>query len=422
MEIDDVGEDKPEPNFVDDDCYDLTRSEPWLSKEHPEIAEWLKGHKPTIETLLRATKKQKCGFPIYANVLDLGKSTDRLASIRHWAYLLIRAANNDLGDSRVDQAIEKLNALLQMAKHQYQQLTIIEHLVGLSIEALATKQLNKFVITANPTNAHLNIIEKALANINHDWSSDWLRMLECEKLMMKSFLSLIYEINPKGKVRLSRDPTAIVRSQFPEKMPSPTYWQTKLTKAGTILGWFFMPSTPQKAGEIIDASYEKLCKMADPDFDWTSKPSIPSITSIKFNYFYLTKHLTSLLEGPYHKIHDLYLRINTEQMGSRVIIALRRYKNRYGNWPETLEDIKPLAPAKVFVDPFNNGPFVYKLTEEKFTLYSRGKNNIDEAGRYKRAADEEHKPDDWPIWPPAGKKRTTKSSQTKQDIENANNQ
>ncbi|MHC4745460.1 MAG: hypothetical protein ACYS8Z_26395, partial [Planctomycetota bacterium] len=88
-------------------------------------------------------------------------------------------------------------------------------------------------------------------------------------------------------------------------------------------------------------------------------------------------------------------------------IALRRYKNRHGRWPQNLDEIKSQVPAQILVDPANNGPFLYKLTADGFELYSIGRNKIDENGKYMRNDPDE--PDDWPIWPPY-KTRTRKAN------------
>jgi hypothetical protein len=72
---------------------------------------------------------------------------------------------------------------------------------------------------------------------------------------------------------------------------------------------------------------------------------------------------------------------------------LRHYRNKNGHWPQTLDEIKSSLSEEVLTDPQNNGLFVYKLTDDGFTLYSKGKNNIDEAGSKIDGAD------DWPIWP-----------------------
>ena len=48
----------------------------------------------------------------------------------------------------------------------------------------------------------------------------------------------------------------------------------------------------------------------------------------------------------------------------------------------------------MLVDPQNNCPFVYKLTNDGFILYGRGPNKIDEGGRFLSEGG-----DDWLIWP-----------------------
>ena len=374
---------------------DFPIREPWKSQDHPEIAEWLKQHQMTIQTLMEAAKIEKCRFPIAADSISLGQSMERLGLMRKWAYLLISVASSDIAEGRTKQALEKHNALLQIAGHAYQQVTLVEMMVGLAVEALALRQFDRFIVTGAATEEHLSAIEEALEEIKHDWSYDLPRILEGEKLIMKNFLGMFYEVNSKGKIRLIHDPTGLMRASFPEEMPPLTYWQRKLFKIATIWCWFFLPSTPQKAGKIIDESYEKYYAMAEPDFDWQKGPRKFS-PKFRLNFRYTTEFAAGLLEESYHRVHDIYLRLLTDKRGSRIIVALRRYKNKNGFWPVNLDDVKSMAPVEIFVDPTNGGDFVYEITEENFRLYSKGKNGIDEDGE----RDEIAGADDWLIWPP----------------------
>ena len=151
--------------------------------------------------------------------------------------------------------------------------------------------------------------------------------------------------------------------------------------------------------------------MAEPDFDWEKEPTELSRSSIRFNFGFMAKLMVSLSTESYYMIHDSYLRGIANQRGTLLIIALRRYKNENGRLPERLDDVKSLAPEEIFVDPFNNSSFVYKLTDNSFTLYSKGKNNIDEGGK----PDRESGADDWPIWSP-------KTRKTKEEKVNAEQQ
>lgn len=87
----------------------------------------------------------------------------------------------------------------------------------------------------------------------------------------------------------------------------------------------------------------------------------------------------------------IHLRLEATRRATPILIALRRYKNKTGSWPETLEDIEPKLLE--LIDPQNDGPFAYKRDGDSFLFYSKGPNGIDEYGSYKRPAD------DWPIWP-----------------------
>lgn len=105
--------------------------------------------------------------------------------------------------------------------------------------------------------------------------------------------------------------------------------------------------------------------------------------------------LRGIMNGPdLDEMNELYLRHITTARGIYILIALRRYKNKTGSWPQTLDRIKSQVTEDVLIDPQNKGPFVYKLTDDGFILYSKGKNNLDEGGRKKDGVD------DWPIWLP----------------------
>ncbi len=372
-----------EPNFI--------KKEPWSSKDCPEMAEWLQKQKDTIATLMQASQKQNCRFPLSVDIMKLNLSMDRLAPcIKQWVTLLISAANNDIAENRTGQALEKYTEVLQIANHLYQQPTMIDMLVGIATETLALKQLDRFIITGNASEEYLNSIERAVAKTGYDWNSNWPKILENERLFAKNFWAMFYEVNSKGKTRLSRNPISSIIAQSPsEEIPTLTYWLNKLIKANTILCWFYMPSTPQEAAKIIDSAYQKNYAMADPDFNWQKdRQKPPPIISLflpsnKYNYRRMIEMIVNMSGKSYYGVHDIYLRDIADQKGSQIIIALRRYKNKNGAWPENLDEIKFLAPAETFVDPINGSSFVYKITEDNFTLYSKGGNNIDEGGKYK---------------------------------------
>jgi len=424
------------PDSSDPNIVILTRREPWSSRDYPELAKWLEDQQNTIEKLIEASRIKNCRFPIVANIVDMIKQVFRFTAMRHWASLLVRAGNNDMAEGRIEEGLEKFLCVKRIGDHMQQQSSMIAIMSGIAVEDLALGPCKAFIVTADATEAHLSVIEKALADVKHDWTTDWPRILDYEKIILKNEFARYYDVNPRGKIRLSRDPSAEMRAWWMEQLEPEQnenqqireylesrlylkYWQKKLIKARTILYWFCIPSSPQGAFKLIDTCFEKYYTMAEPEFDWQKESKKFSLTSpfsifAGFNYYRLIEPFAYMSEELYYGFHDIYFRNTAEIQGVRIIIALRRYKNKTGDWPESLDDIKSLSPAEIFVDPINGDSFFYKLTEENFTLYSKGKNNIDEGGKH----DKESGADDWLIWPP----KTRKTKNEKADTQQSNTQ
>jgi len=381
--------------------------DPWSSDKNPEIPTWLEGHQTTISRLQSTSQIARCRFSITSDFANLGGMIFRLQMMERWAYLLISAANNDMAEKRIKEGLDKYIAALQIGKHQNQQLSQAEFMVGSGIERSSTNQLKRFAAVGPVTEEQLNIIENSLAEIEHNWSDDLSKMLDYEKLLTKNFWRRYYEVNPGGQMRFARGSAYIKMEQLPQDVndgPLTTYWHKSLTKARSLSYWLYMPSTPNQAGEVIDKAYERCYAMAEPDFNWAEGPREISINSIKFNYSYIVAMQLDMIEPIYYNIHNVYFRTITQERGARLIVALRRYKNKNGTWPMNLDDVRPLAKEEIFVDPTNGSSFIYKLTDEGFTLYSKGKNNIDDGGEYNS--------DDWDVWPPIGLKHKVRKKKT----------
>jgi hypothetical protein len=306
----------PDCMYQDDDLASLTWREPWLSKDYPELAQWLKDQQDIISTLLQASKIEKCRFRIITDSQQINVDMRLLNAMREWTRLLILAVNNDVAEGRIDAGIQKCNCLIQMGKHLCQQPVLINYLVGLPVEAVALNGMKTIILQGEPTENHLKIIEAAMLSTENNWNKDSAKILEVERL---------YEKKQSG-------------------------------------------------------------------------------------FFYRLKRLWRALseEDTFNRIHTIYLRQIAIRRGSRILIALRRYKNTNGRWPETLDGIKDLVPEEILVDSINGGSFVYKLTEENFTFYSKGENNIDDGGEYSNKSGA----DDWPIWPTSSRKTKNEKADT----------
>jgi hypothetical protein len=226
--------------------------------------------------------------------------------------------------------------------------------------------------------------------MGNNWCSEFKKWLESDKLFNKNnFCLLVYEVNSQGKIRFNRNPfDSMLKFAPPDEVPQLTYWHRLLFRTSTVLGWLFMPSTPQQAAEILDAGFDRYDAMTRADFDWSKQPhKLDSLITrrnfrrLRFNFKYYAQLIADMEEEGHYKIHDLYLRNLALRRGSRLLVAIKQYQNEHGVWPPDLDAIKSTAPAEALADPQNGGPFVYKLTGETFTFYSKGKNGKDDQGR-----------------------------------------
>jgi hypothetical protein len=301
------------PQFLNQASEELTFKEPWLSKDYAKLAAWIREKQPVIDRLLEASKFAQCRFPIE-------RPLPANHAMRKWTYLLKRAANNDIGDGRIDDAIDKWRCLLQMGNHLCQQPLFDAHMVAIAIEALALRQTTAFLVQGNADEAHLSRIEAFPLHTEDNWAAVLEEITPAEKLAEESW---------KGQMG------------FIERI----------------------------------------------------------------RYIYVYEGYRSGKNPDIGKIRSQYHELLAISRGLHVLVALRRYKNRHGRWPESLDQIESQVPAEMFVDPFGS-TLAYKLADDSFTLYSKGPNELDENGKRKDGCD------DCPIWIPPTQEQAPKLQNT----------
>ncbi|MHC4313943.1 MAG: metal-dependent hydrolase [Planctomycetota bacterium] len=293
---------------------------PWQSEDYAKLAAWVKEKQPVINDLLEASKfNEKCRFPI-----EMPLSANR--AMRNWTFLLRLAVINDIGNGRIDNAIDKWRCLLQMGHHLRQQPLFDAHLVAIAIEAVALRQTIVFLVQGNADETHLRKIEMFPLHTEDNWIAVLEEIIPAEELA---------EENWKGQMGF------IERVKY-------------------VFGYGGFRSQDRDVG----------------------------------------------------RVRRLYRELLARGRGLHVLVALRRYRNKHGRWPESLDQIQSQVPAEMFIDPFNNDSFVYKLTDDSFTFYSKGPNKLDENGKRRDGCD------DCPIWLP----KTRKNKNEKDDTQQSNTQ
>ena len=95
---------------------------------------------------------------------------------------------------------------------------------------------------------------------------------------------------------------------------------------------------------------------------------------------------------------DIRARVIARQRGNHTVIELFAIRDQTGQFPVTLDAID----GDFKIDPFSGQPFVYRLTDDGFTLYSVGYDRDDDGGAHHRRFGDRRGTRDDPDPPPDG--------------------
>ncbi len=100
-----------------------------------------------------------------------------------------------------------------------------------------------------------------------------------------------------------------------------------------------------------------------------------------YNTFSMSKHILSLIFLP-------SITRSIEQQSNynacldilKLSLALKIYKEKYGNYPETLSSLVPDIIPEIPIDPFTGNDYIYRKEGRGFIVYSVGPNEKDDGG------------------------------------------
>ncbi len=340
----------------------------------------------TIQTLLEAAQFEKCRFEVAYSTFVMDNQFKRMRALKLWARLLASSAEEDVLCMQVGEGLAKYEAMLQMANHTYQQATTLDFLIAAAIEGMAIDGLNKIVMSGRLVEEQLLAIEKKLTSGGFNWQSDWTSILDHEKLSTKNTVAIAYEMSQQGGIRCARNPSASlqVAGSPDEEIPCKA-----LQKTISVFLWFFWPR-PNEIDKAVNEAFAPYYAMGDPNYPWPAEPP-ESKTGFSMSPLTYVTPVSSI----FYSLHDIYVRTLCRRYAARILIRLQRYYRTNARYPETLEKMQDNAGNDIFTDPTNGSSFVYRPGDGGFTLYSKGKNGVDDGG----VRDWESGADDITIWP-----------------------
>jgi hypothetical protein len=170
---------------VDGKTLSLTLMNVWSSQDYPKVAAWLDGQQDLISKLLNISKLEKCRFPILSNIQQWLYLNNSGKKIEGWTSILIRSANLDSGEARIDAAIEKYACVIRMSYHLRQQLILSYYRLGATSELLALEAMKEFISKTELAQKQLMTIEAALLPPKNMWKQESKMMVKVHEILQQ---------------------------------------------------------------------------------------------------------------------------------------------------------------------------------------------------------------------------------------------
>jgi hypothetical protein len=362
-----------------DEVIALAVDHSWTAAQFPPLAKWVKANQKPIDLLVEASRRPRFYSPS-PTLLD--DQVDALVSVllpgaqnaREAARALAARAMLNVGENHLDNAWTDLMAMHRLARLIAQGPTLVEQLVGMAINQMAS---NGTLVLLDSDRLTIELAQRIKNDL--DRLSPIPNVVQCmnegERLMA---LDSVFEMRRNGfesiagERGLKKPNRQLVRAiDWNIVLRRVNHWYDRLVAAAGD------PRTTirRKAIEKLDADLEAEGRHP-------KKPAylICAVFSRNLRSELVGSIISCLMIPATHAAITAENRTNTSQQLTRLAAALALYRIQHKNYPANLQELVPGVVEKLPVDHFNARAFVYKRTPEGYVLYSIGDNDKDEQG------------------------------------------
>ncbi len=389
IDVNDVNEIRP-------DFYDANNEK----KEH--IRQWLAKNETALSFVAQGSKLPYCWKQYHADDSNqgmIGVLLPHLSSFRTICYALCWRVWLNAENGLYESAFNDIETCFRLGRHNKGEKFLVEQLVGMAIEGRALSTTRQLLIAYRIDPSILADFQQRLQTlIDND---GFAINLQAEKLEMFDEIQRCFTESRFGPSHVYPKRLWEASDIFnPDIQSSKEEWRIWLFSAGASLYW---PISSVTKTESI-ASANALYKLWDENFTKTPAQLKAEDVNIADNNILKNNLVLQMLAPPMVRIHKIAWQYKVDADSTLVAIALVRYNQDTGAYPETLDKLVDGEYIKqIPIDPFGGGPLSYKKTADGCMLYSWGENLTDdggqvardEKGKVKRFADE----GDWVFWP-----------------------
>jgi len=341
------------------------------------VSQWVESNEAALREFTTATAMTYClrAYTSDPNMKDpwvMGVQLPHLNSVRTLGRLAIWRSRVDLERGDTGQAVEDCLAVARAGRHWQRSPILIEQLVGLALSRLGHEEILAITQARKLPPADLANLQRELAAL---YSGRYpLISIEAERLGVLDTIQHVFTEGGPGGGHMAFSGTM----RLCDFMTATGSWDddSELIVALSIVH-AGRGKTTAKANWLFDEQ-AKLTKVSPYERHTAQAPGTDELLNSLPKYRYAVIYfLTPALD----RAAEIAFRGKALHEATMTVLALERYGQEKGAYPESLEELKQAGYIDALpADPYSSGPLVYRSAADHFTLYSVGTDFKDDGG------------------------------------------
>jgi len=361
----------------DDDLFSAAMGGDPDALASPEIIEWLAANQDALNQFRAATDFEFRGMPMEtADGTVIGFLLPHLSNVRLLAKAAVIEARQLEAAGDIDAAMDRYLDVAAAGAHAGQGPMLIENLVGISMQTLASDQaLDSFARLDDDDVDYVGLAEAMIDSYRPTRPIE--ETFQFERVMILDVIQRSYEWNPESEsYRVSEEGL----KQFSNALAI-----TGANGPGELgLGFVLGNIGFESMNEQLNTHYDALTDAARMPYQQGRQAFRDAEAPIRDPSFGLRNPLLSALLPSLSRATHLTTKSESNRRATLLVTHLKAYRQQYGTYPDSLN---VFGDAEMVIDPFTDESFAYHRDGDDFMLYSLSGNGVDDGGVHDRRGD-----------------------------------
>ncbi len=373
----------------------------WQADEYPELLEWVETNGYARETIHDASKRKYYHVPLHVAEGELVAACllPHVQCVRNAGRWLQVHATLKLGDDNLDECLEDIRALRGLSNQLLNGDCLVIALVGMALHNQACDAM------AAVASSRIELMSAEWQTLEREWGVRE-RLVEpdvifiCDRALVLDAIAWVAGNRPvedvlnffgedlglndfqnrllESKIRSMQDWDPVFRNINQLFNDNEAAWRVDEAAART-----------RALGELNKTSLERR-EQLDARTASAANLALASTND-------LATAAISLLCADLTAVNRRELQCLNEHRIVRLALAIRRYRQHHGDFPEQLIDLPEVTGTTNHLDLFSGQPYEYEVTDGGFILYSQGPDLQDNGSDPSRLLHRKKGADDWGI-------------------------